>query len=294
MRKLALAGASFVTVMLISGCIYRIDDPPASADPSGVADSTGESIPDAAQSKGVIEVGRIGIAPVRKTSDGGSEPKMDDDDIPTNILLETCESSPTEVAVPLNAGDGKFCDTLQVYPYREDENGVYGVTAAIEWQLPADGVASFDGPAYGPGGCVRRLSALTDALWADDTWDEPETLLTVCAKPPANMPHAFAPICRSLPVRATINLEGAWCFSGATFEGDCQDVKIKQDGRLLYIDDDGLSDGRLWVRSVTFNRDNDYLYEGTVEANEYLYGIVRLNGRQEVLGTWTAWKLPLY
>lgn len=224
-----------------------------------------------------------------------SEPQMAEDEIPTNLLFVTCESGPNEVAVPLNADTGKFCDTVQVYPYRSDDNGSYGVSGSeVVWDLPNDGVANFYGPAYGPGNSVRRLSAATDAFSWSDEWDEPETLLTVCVKPPASMPHAFAPICRSLPVRDTVNIEGAWCFSGTTFDGDCHDVTILQDGRELYMDDDVLADGRLWVRSVNFNRDNDYVYDGVLDTHDYMYGIVRQNGQTEVLGTWTAWRLPLF
>ncbi|MBI5655138.1 hypothetical protein HZC53_05825 [Candidatus Uhrbacteria bacterium] len=224
-----------------------------------------------------------------------SEPQMPEEEIPTNLLFVTCESGPTEVAVPLNAEDGKFCDTVQIYPYRSDDNGSYGVSGSlITWDLPEDGVAQFLGQGYGPGGSVRRLVSLTDAFWSSDKWDEPETLLTACVKPPAATPHAFAPICRSLPVRAIINIEGAWCFNGATFQGDCHDVEIRQDGRELYVDDDVLADGQLLVRNVTFNRDNDYIYDGILDSHEYMYGIVRMNGYTDVLGTWTAWKLPLY
>lgn len=239
------------------------------------------------------EKGDAGIGKVRPSGSSGAQ--LADEDIPTDIIVATCQSAPTEVAVPLNAADGKSCDTVQVYPYREDDNGAYGVSGAeIDWQLPEQDVAFFAGPAYGPGGSVHKLAVGTDAFWSSDKWDEPETLLTVCAKPPADKPHAFAPICRSLPVRATVNIEGAWCFSGATFEGDCHGVDIEQDGRQLYVDDDVLSDGRLWVRNVKFNRDNDYLYDGVLDSHDYMYGIVRQNGQTEVLGTWTAWRLPLY
>jgi hypothetical protein len=226
---------------------------------------------------------------------GDAWPQMADEDIPTDLIIATCDSNPSEVAVPLNADGGKFCDTVQVYPYRSDENGAYAVSGAeVEWGLPAQDVAYFAAPAYGPGGNVRRLAVGTDAFWADDKWSEPETLLTVCAKPPPNMPHAYLPICRSLPVRATVNLEGAWCFSGETFVGDCHDVEIRQDGRDVFTDDDVLADGRLWIRNLEFNRDNDYVYEGVLDSHDYMYGIVRLNGQAEVLGLWTAWKLPLY
>jgi hypothetical protein len=226
---------------------------------------------------------------------GDTGPEMADEDIPTDIIIATCDSDPVEVAVPLNAEDARFCDTVQVYPYRSDDNGAYAVSGAdVEWDLPEQDVAYFAAPAYGPGGNVRRLAVGTDAFWASDKWDEPETLLTVCAKPPSHMPHAYLPICRSLPVRATVNLEGAWCFSGETFVGDCHDVEIRQDGRDVFIDDDVLADGRLWIRNLEFNRDNDYVYEGVLDSHDYMYGIVRLNGQAEVLGLWTAWKLPLY
>jgi len=296
MRKPCLACASFLTIMLSVGCLYRDEGPASSANAQVITDPKGDMPPVATGIPKTREPSKSGtvFGPARKTPIGLPEPGMDDEDIPTGLLISTCNSAPTEIALPLNADDGKLCGTVTVYPYREDANGSYVVDGAIvEWYLPPQEVAAFAGPAIGYAGNTRSLAALIDAFWAEDKWDEPETLLTVCAKPPAAAPHAFEPLCRSLPVRDVANIEGAWCFSGATFEGDCYDVTILQDGRQIYTDDDVLSDGRVWARSVEFNRDNDYLYDGVLDSHDYMYGIVRLNGQTEVLGTWTAWKLPL-
>lgn len=283
------------TLLLLSGCVFGSED---STESSGSQEIGGAEPVRTFDLDPVVIVSHIPVHNVNwngGAGTNGAEPVLDDEDIPTDIIIATCESDPTEVAVPLNADDGKFCDTVQIYPYRSDDNGSYGVSGAvIEWVLPQNDVALFSAPAYGPGGNVRKLAALTDAFWSSDKWDEPETLLTVCAKPPTAYPAAFQPICRSLPVRATINAEGSWCFSGETFQGDCHDVEIRQDGRELHVDDDVLADGQLLVRSVTFNRDNDYIYDGILDSHDYMYGIVRLNGHTDVLGTWTAWKLPMY
>ncbi|MFA5185679.1 MAG: hypothetical protein WC551_04275 [Patescibacteria group bacterium] len=297
-KNMHLSVAVFVSVL--SGCALEpSSDDRASANQTVGSAGSGRNF----DLDPVVVVSRISqkgkdrgiIGEAKPQGSSEPEPQMAEDDIPTNLLFVTCESGPTEVAVPLNADTGKFCDTVQVYPYRSDDNGSYGVSGSeVVWDMPGDGVANFYGPAFGPGGSARRISAATDAFWWGDTWDEPETLLTVCVKPPASMPHAYAPICRSLPVRATINIEGAWCFSGTTFSSNCQDVEIKQDGRGLSFDGDVLASGLLWVRSVTFNRDNDYEYAGVLDSHDYMYGIVRQNGQTEVLGTWTAWKLPLY
>lgn len=297
MRKIVLACASFLTVMLLAGCLYRDEEPAAGANASVVADPKDDPPPVATGIPGRNQPSKdgTGFGPAKKSPIDLPEPKLDDEDIPTGILLATCDSSPTEVALPLNAADGKLCDTVTAYPYREDANGAYLVDGSVvAWSLPQQEVASFAGPATGYAGNTRRLAALTDVFWSADGDVEPETQLTVCVEPPEKAPHAFQPLCRSLPVRDVANIEGAWCFSGATFEGDCHDVTILQDGRLIYTDDDALSDGLVRARSIEFNRDNDYLYDGVLESHDYLYGIVRVNGSNEILGTWTAWRLPLF
>jgi len=299
-RHFILASAVGLTFFL--GCIYREEEPSPQlesmekvtyadagqapqymppVEPSASSQSGGLKVPSASS-----RLKTVGAKP--------HLPQIDQSDVPTGLLIATCESEPPEIALPLDAADGKYCATVQPTAYREDDSGSHEVFADYTWQITDTSVAAFAAPPYGPGGCVRQLTAQYDAFSSPgDTWEEPQTALLVCAVPREGSAAQYPALCRTLPVRAVVNLESAWCFSGTSFQGSCDAMVIRQDGRYLYLDEWGAWNGEVKARSVTFSR-GGYAYEGVLDSEEFMYGIVRQSGSQDVMGTWSAWKLPLF
>jgi len=226
-------------------------------------------------------------------SDESDEP----DESPNAILIVTCESEPDEIAVPLNALDNRYCDKIQAKAYRADEEGAYEVTATYDWSIADQQVACIVPLPGHEHKSVQRPSVLNDMFTAADHSHEPETTVTVCAQPPGGWKETdHAPLCRTLPLRAVVNLDAAWCFSGPTFQPDpgvdCQALLIEQDGRYLYVGPDG--NGSVFGADVHFYM-GDYYYHATLSDREHMSGTVQETETDEKaeLGTWQAWRLPL-
>lgn len=234
-------------------------------------------------------------SPVRAVK-GGMEaidldlPAEDDSEIPNAILLATCESEPDEVAVPLNAFDERFCDTVQAFAYRADEEGAYEVLANYSWSIADQTIAQLLPLPGKEHAGVQRPSVAYDILWTQDQAQEPETTITVCVEPKSGWPPGTPPLCRTLPLLAVVNLDGAWCFSGETFETDCDTWTIRQDGRFLKVEDNGI--GTVYGKSVTFYKLNLF-FQATLISHDSMIGQVQDAYTHENLGSWSAWKLPL-
>lgn len=207
---------------------------------------------------------------------------------PNAILIATCESEPDEIAVPLNALDHRYCDTVQAKAYRADDEGAYEVTATYNWFIADESVAYIIPlPGMEQSG-IQRPSVAYDVFWSEDPDTEPETIITVCAEPKAGWLDAQQPeLCRTLPLRAVVNLDAAWCFSGTTFQSQCDAWVVVQDGRYLYVDGDGV--GSVFVRDVHFYKGN-YYYEGKLSSNAFMTGTVTRTDvdPHELVGTWQA------
>ncbi|MFA4954739.1 MAG: hypothetical protein WC641_05495 [Patescibacteria group bacterium] len=294
-KKIVLVACASLTF----GCIQGTEEPQRSAEPPFVG--VGLGIPPVFGNPQVIGKERARNdagsnktrQPTLVASVASSIPNVDppnQQDIPTGLLITTCDYAPSEIAVPLNAADGKFCDTVVATAYRQDDNGSYEVSADYVWVMEEPEITSLAWSAK-PAGQVRRLAAQYDLFSLTDAWVEPATELMVCAIPRPGG-DAYAPVCRTLSVYNTVNLEGAWCFFGSTFDTGCTDVTILQDGRYLSIDS-APSSGQIKGRSLDFAR-GGFMYEGVLDSGDYLYGIVREGGEPDILGSWTAWRLPLF
>jgi len=280
--------ASFIAVSCCTGCVYRVEEaaPPLSLTTVSQNNEPPGQQPDPAPQDGSQQGnGAKKIVAPQNVKQRISIP--DFTDVPSGLLIATCDSEPDEVAVPLKAGQGRFCDTVQAVAYRQDNSGSYAVHADFTWEIADASLAFFLPPSYGSGKSSRRLGVLYDLFSSADAWVEPQTKLTVCAVPPVGASQWYDPLCSQLPIRAVVNVEGVWCFSGATFKNDCLDVTFGQDGRNLFVDNSILSQGRVWARSINFARD-DFAYDGVLDSSDFIYGVVRKSGEQEVWGTWTA------
>lgn len=217
---------------------------------------------------------------------------LDKDDEPTGIFFATCESEPDEVAVPLNAFKDRYCDTVQAVAYRTDDEGAYPVSATYDWSISDPTVAQLlPLPGHEHKG-VQRPTSLYDIFWASDQAAEPKTVITVCATPKGGWPLSnHPPLCRSLPLFAVVNLDGAWCFSGATFQTDCDTRLIRQDGRFLEVGGGkGTVDGK---EVVFYGSGMEFLYQAVLSTHENMAGTVRDAYTYDELGSWQAWRLPL-
>lgn len=217
-------------------------------------------------------------------------PVVDDSEIPNAILLATCESEPDEVAVPLNAFDDRYCDAVQAFAYRADEEGAYEVSANYYWSVADASIAQILPLPGQEHSNVQRPSVAYDILWTEDQAQEPETSVTVCVEPKGGWPPGHPALCRSLPLFAVVNLDGTWCFSGETFETDCDTWTVRQDGRYLKVDSNGI--GTVYGKSVTFYKLNLF-YQATLVSHDSMVGQVQDAYTDENLGSWSAWKLPL-
>ncbi|MDD5437571.1 MAG: hypothetical protein PHC70_00270 [Patescibacteria group bacterium] len=261
--------------------------------------------PDPLESPGAVnhfDLPPVYVRPGKKDTIKGGEkgtdvlnldpPVVDDSEIPNAILLATCESEPDEVAVPLNAFDDRFCDTVQAFAYRADAEGAYEVSANYYWSVADESVAQILPLPGKEHGGVQRPSVAYDILWAEDQAQEPQTSITVCVEPKNGWPPGHPALCRSLPLFAVVNLDGAWCFSGATFQSDCDDQSIVQDGRFLKVGADG--QGTIYGKDVTFYGGNmEFFYQAVLSSHDAMSGIVRDAYTDDELGSWSAWKLPL-
>lgn len=222
----------------------------------------------------------------------GQEDENAEDEVPTGITFATCESSPDEVAVPLNPIKDRTCDVVQGIAYRSDDTGSYEVSVDFVWSIADQGVASFH---FMPGhgfDKVQRPQAAMD-LFATDSYDqEPETTVTACAIPRDPESQLFEPLCATLSLHNVVNLEGSWCFNGTTFDGDCDAFGFTQDGRFLSLDGSSAQDGSVKIRHVEFVR-NGFRYVGSLLSASFMYGVVGYDGSSDLLGTWQASRMPL-
>lgn len=227
-------------------------------------------------------------AEVADGSASDSDGVDDTEPLPNGIFIATCESEPNEVAVPLNALDDRYCDTVQAVAYRSDDEGSYPVSAIYTWSVGDKTIADiYSVPGKEHSG-VQRPSVMYDLFSTADGIFEPETSVKVCVTPLVGWPDANqAPLCRTLPLRAVVNLDGAWCFSGTTFDGQCDARLIVQDGRELLVDHDGV--GAINMRHVYFHKE-PWLYEGILDASWRMHGIVtRMDvDHPEMVGEWQA------
>ncbi len=214
------------------------------------------------------------------------------DDVPTDIMFATCESSPDEVAVPLNPIKDRTCDVVQAIAYRSDDTGSYEVSADFVWSIADEDIASFH---FMPGhgfDKVQRPQAALD-LFATDVYDqEPQTTVIACAIPRDPSSHLFEPLCATLTLHDVVDLEGSWCFNGTTFDGDCDAFGFTQDGRQLSLEGSTAQDGWVKAREVEFVR-NGFRYHGSLLDSSFMYGVVGYDGSTDLLGTWQASKMPL-
>jgi len=264
---------------------------------SDVADAAVDRKAPEKSQPGLQATGEIGnLRPVQDAADG-TDGSDEPDESPNAILIATCESEPDEVAVPLNAPDHRYCDTVQAVAYRADDEGAYGVSATYDWSIADQNVASIVSLPGGEHKGVQRPVVSNDMFTAANHSQEPETTVTVCAQPPAGWKESdHAPLCRTLPLRAVVNLDAAWCFSGVTFDpdpgADCTGITVKQDGRYLNLGADGI--GSIYGKDVHFYM-GDYYYHATLADRENMSGTVHETETVEhaVIGTWQAWRLPL-
>lgn len=212
-------------------------------------------------------------------------PSQERDDLPTDILFATCESAPDEVAVPLNALDDRYCDTVQATAYNSGEEGAYEVSARYSWEV-ADGTIAYLTPLPGlEHRGIRRAVVQYDIFSSQDQAKEPETSLTVCAEPLEGWDTAeHPPLCRILPLRAVVNLDAAWCFAGDTFDGDCDARIVEQDGRYLRVHG---GPGTIRGKEVAFQI-GDKSYSGLLESVAFMSGDVFLADTGQWLGYWEA------
>ncbi|MDQ7814955.1 MAG: hypothetical protein RDU25_04095 [Patescibacteria group bacterium] len=230
----------------------------------------------------------------RPSLDTGDGQTTDDgqDEIPTDIMFATCESSPDEVAVPLNPLEDRTCDVVQAIAYRSDDTGSYEVSADFVWSIADQDVATFHFMSGHGFDKVQRPQAQLD-LFATDAFDsEPETIVTACAIPRDSASHLFEPLCVTLPLRTVVNVEASWCFDGTTFDSACDVVGFRQDGRYLSLDGSTAQDGDIFVRHVEFVRQG-FRYVGSLLSSSYMYGVVGYDGTSDLLGTWQASRIPL-
>lgn len=218
----------------------------------------------------------------------------DQSQIPNRLDLATCDSKPIEIAVPLNVSDEKSCDVVTAAAMRITAADSYNVNADYSWEIADESIAMIPEPFYPGSDSIRRPVAMYDLFSPQGNGSfEPHTVLTVCALPPDASGIWFEPLCRGIPVQNVVNIEGAWCFSGKTFDAYCTDLQILQDGRDLYIGSSNMPRGRVFSRDVRFGH-GVYEYEGVLDSGDSMYGIVMMVGSDEVLGTWSAWRLPLF
>ncbi len=211
------------------------------------------------------------------------------DELPTAILISTCESEPDEVAVAWPSHGYHFCETIQAVAYRADEEGAYGVSTKYSWQMHDDQVAVFaNEPEYEHKG-LRHVMAKRDIFWPESE-QEPETEFTVCVEPLGGWPPGYGPLCRALPIKAVVNVYGPWCFSGATFQTDCDFIQVIQDGRYLTIEPDG--QGSIWGKEIHFYL-NGLFYQATLSDADNMQGTVTDPSEQQVLGSWSAYKYTM-
>ncbi len=249
----------------------------------------------------VIQIGKRDLSLVEKDAQNSqdaedSEDGKDDqdvqyvqDDLPTAILISTCESEPDEVAVPWPTKGYHFCETIQAVAYRADDEGAYGVSAKYSWQIHDDQVAVFaNEPEYEHKG-LRHVFAKRDIFWPESE-QEPETEFTICVEPLGGWPPGYGPLCRALPIRAVVNVYSPWCFSGATFQSDCDFIQVIQDGRYLTIEPDG--QGSIWGKEIHFYL-NGLFYQATLSDADNMQGTVTDPVTQTLLGSWSAYKYTM-
>lgn len=212
------------------------------------------------------------------------------DELPTAILISTCESEPDEVAVAWPSHGYHFCETIQAVAYRADEEGAYGVSAKYSWQIQDDQVAIFaNEPEYEHKG-LRHVIAKRDMFGLPELAQEPETEFTVCVEPLGGWPPGYGPLCRALPIKAVVNVYSPWCFSGTTFQSDCDFIQVIQDGRYLTIEPDG--QGSIWGKEIHFYL-NGLFYQATLSDADNMQGTVTDPSEQQVLGSWSAYKYTM-
>ncbi|MFA6100216.1 MAG: hypothetical protein WC750_05105 [Patescibacteria group bacterium] len=212
------------------------------------------------------------------------------DELPNAILISTCESEPDEVAVPWPTHGYHFCETIQAIAYRADENGAYPVSASFSWDIQDDQVAIF---ATEPGSehkGIRHPIAKRDIFGLPELDQEPETEFVVCAEPLGGWPPGYGPLCRTLPIRAVVNMNSPWCFSGASFQSDCDFIQVSQDGRYLAIEPDG--QGSIWGKEIHFYL-NGLFYQATLSDADNMQGTVTDPATQSLLGSWSAYKYTM-
>lgn len=220
-------------------------------------------------------------------------PLLDDSELPNAILIATCESEPDEVAVPLNAFENRFCDTIQAIAYRADDEGAYEVSANYTWSIADPSVAQIlPLPGQEHAGLQRPMANL-DIFWVSGQAHEPSTSITVCAEPKGGWPSSnHPPLCRTLPLFDIVNVDGSWCFSGATFQSDCDAWYIKQDGRFLAVGSDGK--GTVYGKEIAFyGGQMEFFYQAALSTHDAMSGTVRDAYTNDELGYWQAWRLPL-
>ena len=212
------------------------------------------------------------------------------DELPNAILISTCESEPDEIAVPWPTHGYHFCETIQAIAYRADENGAYQVSASYSWGIQDSQVAIF---AYEPGNehkGIRHPIAKRDIFGLPELDQEPETEFVVCAEPLGGWPPGYGPLCRVYIIKAVVNMNSPWCFSGATFLSDCDFIQVSQDGRYLTVEPDG--QGSVWGKEVHFYL-NGLFYQATLSDADNMQGTVTDPVTQEVLGSWSAYRYTM-
>jgi len=267
----------------------NVEYPPAQRKPIGASDELDAGKDGASRKFGVVG-NPVEREPGFSVADAGRDADSDIDDtepLPNAIMIATCETEPDELAVPLNALDDRYCDTVQAKAYRLDEEGSYEVSATYDWFIADTTVAvilSLPGKEHSG---VQRPSVMYDVFWSEDPDVEPETTVTVCAQPKTGWPDQQPELCRTLPLRAVVNLDAAWCFSGATFESECDAWLVVQDGRYLTVDGDGV--GSVYGRYVHFYK-GEFYYEATLANNGFMSGTVTRTDTDphELIGTWQA------
>ncbi|MFA6447123.1 MAG: hypothetical protein WCW31_02585 [Patescibacteria group bacterium] len=249
--------------------------------------------PDSAEVGKAIQIGKRDPSLVEKDAQDSEDSKdsgLSLDELPTAILISTCESEPDEVAVPWPTKGYHFCETIQAVAYRADDEGAYGVSAKYSWQIHDDQVAVFaNEPEYEHKG-LRHVVAKRDMFGLPELAQEPETEFTVCVEPLGGWPPGYGPLCRALPIRAVVNVYSPWCFSGTTFQSDCDFIQVIQDGRYLTIEPDG--QGSIWGKEIHFYL-NGLFYQATLSDADNMQGTVTDPSEQQVLGGWSAYKYTM-
>ncbi|TAL19166.1 hypothetical protein EPN90_04310 [Patescibacteria group bacterium] len=177
-----------------------------------------------------------GAPPNRSVNEGGMPPASQD---VTGLMVKTCKVYPPELALPRNRDSATCGEIAEVTPYHEEDGLLWKVKAALDWTSGAPLWATVGTYPWLP----ERNSVYgrgTRDLFDGDGTTEPETIFEVCAQNACSEPvyesfDCLPKVCLPIKVRGVVNLEGDWCFSGASFGEGCVKTTVVQGGRELFL-----------------------------------------------------------